>query len=286
MNNFNQLYNSLIMEVDWRKALNTAPGKVISGAGKAAAAAGSLTGKGVGALGYALGTGGKSVPGTQAVQSGIQKGTAAIGSGLQKAGSAVSKFSSNQVDAARKKSDQEIAKQLGLPSTEAPKSGDTANITLGRFAGKGLGVTASKALLTKPVSYEGGMLYTVPLRGVKAGTSEITSMKVSHNPSAKGAAQVYYFDKNNMPIQNPEELCLPKNVIMKPNPDQRASNWIISDRQTADPVELNSRSRNIRPGTTVKRDSIIPVQTYGGKITQYKVLTDPDANGDFVALPV
>ena len=88
MNNFDNLYNSLIMEIDWRKALNSAPGKAISGIGKATAAAGSLAGKSLGAIGQAFGTGGKAIPGTQALQTGIQLGTAAAGAGLQKAGAA------------------------------------------------------------------------------------------------------------------------------------------------------------------------------------------------------
>lgn len=286
MNNFDSLYNTLIMEIDWRKALNTAPGKAISGVGKAAAAAGSLAGKGIGALGQAFGTGGKAIPGTQALQAGVQRGAAAVGAGLQKAGTAASKLAASQVDTARKKSDQEIAKQLGISSTEVPKSGDTTSITLGRFSGKGLGVILPKALLTKPVSYEGGMLYTVPLQGVKAGSSDISSVKILYNPGAKGAAQIFYFDKNNMPIQDTGEIGLPKTAMMKPNPDQRATNWIVTDRQTADPEEFNKSSRNIRPGTTIKRDAIIPIQTYGGKIQQYKVLTDPDTNGDFIALKI
>jgi len=286
MNKFDQLYEALVSEIDWRKLANAAPGKAISGAGKATAAAGSMASKGIGAFGYALGTGGKSIPGTQALQAGIQKSTAAVGTGIQKAGSAFSKFSTGQVDTARKKSEQEIAKQLGMPSTQSPKSGDTVNITVGKFAGKGLGIMSPKALFTKPKAYEGGMLYTIPLQGIKVAGKDIAALRVQHNPSAKGAANVYYSDNNNMPIENPEELGLPKTVILKPNPDQQASNWIISDRQTAEPIELNSKGKNIRPGTTIKRNTIIPVQTYGNRVTQYKVLTDPDANGDFVALPV
>jgi len=283
MNNFDKLYNTLIMEIDWRKLANRIPGQIISGAGKAIAGAGSLASKATGAVGYGLGVGGRSVPGTGAVQSAIGASTGAIGSGMQTAGKAFADFSAKQVDSARQAKKEKIEQQLGISTKSAPKSGDTVSINLGRFAGKGLGILVNKAALQKPVAYEGGQLYTIPLKGVSAGNTGINSLKVLYNTDGKGAAQLFYFDQNNMPVQNSEELGLNKIAALKPNPDQKVTKWILSDKQPAEPEELNVRAAR---GKAVKSGSVIPISGYGGKVQQYKILTDPDSYGNFIAIKI
>jgi len=285
MNKFNDLYEALVSEVDWRKLANVAPGKAISGAGKITTTAGSLAGKATGMLGYALGTGGKALPGTQALQAGIQKGAAAVGGTAQKAGAAIAGYAAGAVDKARQAQSDKIAKQLGISSKVSPKSGETVSITLGKFAGQGLGITSQKAALLKPVAYEGGMLYTVPLKGVSAAGKNIDTIKVLYNPSKQGAADIFYFDKSSLPIQNAEELGLPGTAILKPNPDKQISGWILSDRKTSEPVELNTNARQIR-GQRIDVNAVFKYTDQGGKIIQFKALTAPDATGNFVAIQI
>ena len=322
MNNFDHLYSHIINEVNWKDILNagkktvkqgvkTAASKAISTAGKAAGGAiagtGKLAGgtvagasnaasKAVGGLGYAFGTGGKSIPGTAALQSGIQKTGSMVGSAATKASNiagqavagtaaGVEKLGTKLAQNTTQARDDRVSQMLGISSKTAPKSGDTVGITLGKFAGKGLGVVAPKALLQKPQAYQGGLLFNVPVQNVKAGDKQISNIKIVYNPGSKDAARVFYYDKSGVQVQSPDQLGLPGTAMLKPNPDQQSSSWILTDRQPAEPQELNASTRGLK-GQIIKKNQPFKMQLIGGKVQQFKALTEPDANGDFVAIPV
>jgi len=117
-------------------------------------------------------------------------------------------------------------------STQGPKAGDTVNV---RLRGLGVSPEGMRGKLENPKAYDGGQLYDVRV----TGNPQVSTVRILDKPNEKGTMErnVYYFDKNNMPV-NPGFLKQKKlNPVgyfgMNPKVDKSKNptgrEWIIAD---------------------------------------------------------
>lgn len=115
---------------------------------------------------------------------------------------------------------------------DRPKPGDMVNV---RLRGLGAAPTGMAGKLENPKPYEGGQLFDVKV----TGNPQVDKLRILDKPNEKGTMerQVYYFDKNNMPVSpgflKQKKLNSTSFFGMNPNIDKTKNptgrEWIVSD---------------------------------------------------------
>jgi hypothetical protein len=238
MTKFDQLFEALINEVDWKGLAGSAL---------------STAGKTVGSVGYGLGTGGKSIPGTSQLAGGLQS----LGQKISAPSYTTSKTGTT------------------IPKTTTPIS-PTGNIVIDL---RGLKIPASKPTTPKP--YKGGMLWDIKTtKNTRVGNQPVGSVKILTTGDKAGAAKLSYFDDAGMPIQN---IGMPKVGYVKQSTDDRGiQTTTVSDKPATQPVAFNRNDKTIQPGASFKAGSTFTVMQ-NNQPKQYKVSSIPDVKGDFTA---
>lgn len=248
MNKFDQLYEMLISEAPISSYIAAAkgasgygaPGFKANIASKLVSGAGSLASKAVGAVGQGLGIKGKAVPGTGALQAGIQSAAGAAASGLQQLANL------NKAAAAHA---QDIEKQRMYRDRD-PKTGENIDVNL-------------RTKNNQPLFPRGDYKIT---NTPKLGQEQYVDVTMPNNNSLRmtlpkqGEYSNVYVFQDGKPLRDPQYLQLGGNLYYSNNEKK----WKFSSEERLPAYMTVPKSQ--LPGTKYNQNQPVTIKDKTGRI--------------------
>ena len=248
MNKFDQLYELLVSEAPISSYIAAAknssgygtPGFKTNIASKLVSGAGSLASKAVGAVGQGLGVKGKAIPGTGALQAGIQSATGAAAGGLQQLANL------NKAAAAHA---QDIEKQRMYRDRD-PKAGENIDVNLRTKNGQPLFPRGDYKITNTP----------------KLGEEQYVDVAMPNNSSLRmtlpkqGEYSNVYVFQDGKPLRDAQYLQLGGNLYFSNNEKK----WKFSSEERLPAYMTVPKSQ--LPGTKYNQNQPVTIKDKTGRV--------------------